>query len=225
MALWWPLVTGLPTGLVPGPASGAPGPYLAAPSQAGPRGPGGCGPGLLPRAERAHAVLAAGVYPGQRPGEPEPASCSGLCRAARSCLWPSLRGRPRNPGLGPALPRPHSAGGASPQLVYPTTATTGNSRLARCLRRSCLFLRSLSRALRSFTSFSLRRRCRSCRKDSPAESEGGRVRRRREGREGANCACAFSEGPAHPLLQRPGASTELFHTGPRPAPFTPGGTS
>lgn len=90
-----------------------------------------------------------------RPREAPPASCS--------------LGRP----LPPALPWPPPLTRPSPQFVYPTTETTGNSLRLRCCPRRRLLRRSLSRAFWILASLSLRRRCCTCRKDSPKNTQDG----------------------------------------------------
>lgn len=59
---------------------------------------------------------------------------------------------------------------SSPQLVYPTTDTTGNSRRTRSLRISLRLSRSRSRTRRSRSSRSLSARARSSVGDSPGRT-------------------------------------------------------
>lgn len=73
----------------------------------------------------------------------------------------------------PPKPVPHPPSctpASSPQLVYPTTDTTGNSRRTRSLRISLRLSRSRSRILRSRSSRSLSARARSSVGDSPGRT-------------------------------------------------------
>ena len=113
----------------------------------------------------------------------------------------------------PAPGRAHS----SPQFVYPTTETTGNSRSLRCCPRRSLFRRSLSRAFRIFASLSFRRRWCTCRKDSPRSTQDGEsVSRHKRGKSHGG-ACG-GRGQAHSWGCRdPPPACSPVHLAPTPS--------
>lgn len=126
--------------------------------------PGRARPPMQPKGDPTH-------NPGPRarpstspaPGRPRPPATpwGGPCPSRALAPWP------------PAVPWPPPLTRPSPQFVYPTTETTGNSLRLRCCPRRRLLRRSLSRAFWILVSLSLRRRCCTCRKDSPKNTGDG----------------------------------------------------
>lgn len=94
-------------------------------------------------------------------------------RAWMSVVFPGreVRSWHCQPHAHPGAPwPPMCAPPSSPQLVYPTTDTTGNSRRTRSFRISLRLSRSRSRTRRSLSSRSLSARARSSVGDSPGRT-------------------------------------------------------